>query len=96
VYWTLDVYSYAMFHSEPCLKVEISSAVCVCIVEATRRTSPSTLLPLGHHCLISSYDQKYFHMMENTARRQHNTINDVGSVSNTNSLDMEVYQTPTL
>ena len=34
-HWTLDVYSYAMFHFEPCLNVGISSMVCVRMVEAT-------------------------------------------------------------
>jgi hypothetical protein len=49
-HWTLDVYSYAMFHFEPCLNVGIFSTVCVRMVEVTRRTSPSTSLPPGHWC----------------------------------------------
>jgi hypothetical protein len=33
----VDVYSYAMFHSEPCLNVGISSTVCLRMVEAFHR-----------------------------------------------------------
>jgi hypothetical protein len=41
---------YASFHFEPCLNIGISSTVCVHLVEATGRTSPSTSLPPGHRC----------------------------------------------